>query len=83
MLFTVPFAHDGVDYELRVLSTPDGLMVRAFRDNQHANRFTYRVTSEDQMDAIQFSAIGDPLVHLLEAAREDIRSPHRWEHPPQ
>lgn len=64
------FTHNDEEFEIRASSDDTGTLVRAFKEDKHANGYFYSV---DHTVAVGFKQkFGDPIQHLVDTAKRDI-----------
>jgi len=66
------FKHDGKAYVVKAFADEEGIKVRAFLDERPANRFTYSITWETNMDLKMVMGLSGIDV-LMQQAEEDVR----------
>jgi len=73
----IPFAHDGKDYEIRVMGEGESIRIEAFDKDKRANGYSYQLTIDESQ---YFSAVVelDVINRFIEMAKEDVVE-HRWE----
>jgi hypothetical protein len=72
------FQHNGIAYEVRIVTDGQTIWVRAFQGGRAANGYTYSVALETQIVALTDKYPSDLVVNLIEIAEDDVKS-GRWE----
>jgi hypothetical protein len=68
------FDHNGEEYEVRAASDGHTIHVRAFKDGQPANGYSYSLDVLTQTDAQMSDFLIDPLKEMIKTAESDVRN---------
>ena len=72
------FQHNGIAYEVRIVTDGQAIWVRAFQGGRPANGYSYRVELETQIVALSDKHPSDLVVNLIDIAMDDVKN-GRWE----
>jgi hypothetical protein len=70
---TIPFTHDGKNYEVRVNFDGKVWQAKAFFDGKPANGFSYSISFDVEFD-LQKTHDMSGIKHLIDAAQSDVKS---------
>jgi len=68
---TIPFTHNSQNYEIRVISDGSTIYVRAFKDGQAVNGYSYQVSLPVAFDLNRIHGL-DAVQDLIKNAKHDV-----------
>ena len=73
---TIPWDHEGKEYEIRIFYEDKLINILTFRNNHPANGFRYQIQLHKTAE-VQKALKTENFTHIIEKAKDDIKE-ERW-----